>query len=504
MKSKHELYSLICNMDRSERGYFKKYAYKGGQKDSDILSLYEYISKNCKKLDFDNLEERCRKNFSNGKSYASSKKYLYDLILQVLVDYHKPKKYQQELLDQTRAANILIRKGMLKAAIKKLEAVIGKAMKYELFEVFFPALFSLATHYINNNESSKLKSLRLLHRNFLEKYIQYEEVLAVEYKFFEHCQNGIVKTEDKRRLLNKDIADLPLEFELRTNRAKLFYYDIQCMDAWMKGEPERIFINNQKKVKIYENEDLVDLRTKLILREYRGLINSSIAAQDYELALYYLERLELLEDPKDKSFFSYKMTSFYYLKLTFYLKQNMFDAAASLILQVKRFYNKYSLGTDTYAIGMVYLCSYLSLILDQFNEVLFWNAVFEEKFGHLKENLYKSEIKVMSVIVHYELDNYDYLPYLIRNLEREFNQKAEFHVYERIILKQIKKALRSIDKYELQEVYKETLNELLEKEDSEAFKYFIHAFDALNWLRAKIENKAFRQCLEVENESVLV
>lgn len=126
------------------------------------------------------------------------------------------------------------------------------------------------------------------------------------------------------------------------------------------------------------------------------------------------------------------------------------------------------------------------------------NNVLNDKKNLVKEDIY-SFAQILQLIIHLELKNFRYLPYVLASTKRFLKEKNRLYRFEVIFLKIITKIKSEmISNIELEEIlieYEPEINRLREdKFESLAFEYF----DFGAWLNSKILRKTY---LEVKKAS---
>jgi hypothetical protein len=132
-----ELFTLIHSLTTEEKGYFKKYAKRHTPAGNNYLTLFDAINK---QTVFE--EATLKRQF---KAYAGMKVYLFDMIMQALVVSETSPTLFDVILKGIIQVNILIKRGLLKRALKQLQAyklMATQAEQYGLLVLLLKIEFS--------------------------------------------------------------------------------------------------------------------------------------------------------------------------------------------------------------------------------------------------------------------------------------------------------------------------------------------------------------------------
>ncbi len=111
---------------------------------------------------------------------------------------------------------------------------------------------------------------------------------------------------------------------------------------------------------------------------------------------------------------------------------------------------------------------------------------------------------VVNIILHYEMNDYDLLEYLIRSAQRLLEKDKETHKFELLVITYIKRLIKADSAEEKRKLFIKLRNKLLfanlenyliafSRGTSE--KIILNTFDILSWLESKIEGRSFAAVL---------
>ena len=150
-------------------------------------------------------------------------------------------------------------------------------------------------------------------------------------------------------------------------------------------------------------------------------------------------------------------------------------------------------------IKFYFSAAYTLFAMSEFkNSLQFLNLILNDNEQQLRQDIY-SFARILNLLLHFELKNYDYLEYSSNSAIRHLNKTKRDHQIEKVFIKQIKKIARTTSPIETIPIYKETLgqiNILLENENENVILDYI---DIVSWLKSKISEEQF---LDIVKEDI--
>lgn len=143
--------------------------------------------------------------------------------------------------------------------------------------------------------------------------------------------------------------------------------------------------------------------------------------------------------------------------------------------------------------------SYLYFGADDFDNSLKWlNKIINDKELNIREDI-QCFARIINILVHYEMKNYDLIDYIIKSTKRYLSGKNKLLKFEQTFLSYIKKLINSKNEKDKIYVYEQMLFELtsLSKDDSEI--NLNDYFDFFAWLESKIKNKKFQDIVKAKS-----
>jgi hypothetical protein len=135
------------------------------------------------------------------------------------------------------------------------------------------------------------------------------------------------------------------------------------------------------------------------------------------------------------------------------------------------------------------------------NSLRWLNKVLNDNESNLRQDVY-SFARLFSLVIHYELENYDLLDYMVKSTGRFYQKRRkEYGIeykFEGIFLKYIKKLAKASDNKDKQLTIFTNLKAEMQIVVTEKYeKVALNYFDFISWVDSKIESRPF---MEIKRE----
>lgn len=498
------LFELIHSLSKSEKRYFKIYASRHtiGEENNGIR-IFNFID------DQNEFDEKAVHEHFKGEAFLNqfpiTKNRLYDQILNALDAFHASKNIDAQLYKMVHSIHILYEKGLYQHAEKELKKTKRLASKHSKTAV----LLQLA------NEEKKIietQAYQNASEKELQKHIQTTTDLTNQYNYFNQLwllksrlfmrlnQMGQARSEEdikQYKALNAELENIESPSKVDFECKYLFFHFKSAFHfAILENEESlayleknyTLFKEHPKKLKEHPNQ-YFSILTNLIHSASIKRDTRSIHKHLNELkAFQHQLKSKLTEDLNIKLFSSINS-----IELKVLNQEGSFKKASNLGEDIEEGLIKYMDELTPYR--KAYLAFNLAISYfgsEEFNLSLKWtNEILNNKELDQKEDIL-SFAHLLNLLIHYELDNRDLLPYAIKNTKRFLSKRKRSFKFETIFIKYLSKIINAEDKYEIEDFILKVDQEIAElKEDpfeSVAFDYF----DFHLWLKSKLKNKPFQ------------
>ncbi|MEO8210455.1 MAG: hypothetical protein ABI840_07830 [bacterium] len=502
--SSNELFNLIKSLSKSEKGYFKKFsALHTIGKENKYLKLFILIVK--QKI-YD--EKKIKKAFKGDgfvKQLPVAKNYLYKIILKSLNQYYSDSTISIKINNLFNASMILYRKGLLNESLKLLLKGKMLAYKYEKYESLIQIL-----------NLEKQITIGLQPRDYLDKLIGNSvEKTKVSKRIsnivtFDYDLNKVVVLYNSRRIIRNTedskaydkIMNKPRSRDERYAEefeSKLYFYhklvnynlaaadDIKAYDYVKKLA--RVLESNSEHIKEFTHEYVSVLNTCLVtilfLKKYDesdNIIKKLNSLKPLSLILQNRIRTITLNFMLNKS-----------------IKTGEFEMCLKIIPQIEDQLKLMPYESRKFHEEKInYSLSYIYLGLDNYEKALeYINKILDDRYGSTRIDLL-SFAHILNLIIHYELDSNELLPYIIKNTSRFLAGKKELYHVEREILNFFKTAPDLLTKKQRIDAFSDLRKKIINITKDPYERIALDYFDFISWVESKIAGKKFSDIVKAK------
>lgn len=502
MKSSEHLFELIKSLNKSEKGYFKKFSsmHTMGEK-NNYIKLFDAIEKqkqyNEKKLLQFFKEESFINNFSVAKAY------LYDIILQSLESFHK--NIDSQLRSYLHRTEILFEKGLYKQCDKLVSKALEIALQYEShstqIELWkFKIKLMLAQSFLNVTEKELEEAYQKMFQA-IEEYKNSHEYNRLVYKFQTRIiKQGHLRNIDDLTEYNILINDSLFQTEEKalSFQAKYNFYLLHCNYSFAKRDFHNAYNYAQKIIQLMESNPLQITKHP---KEYAFILINLIIIQldikkysEIPSVINKLKTIPITAKIKSKELKSQFLLHAYVMELELYNETGQFNKGIKLIGDIQNNFNLLNKGDE---INLYYIIAYTHVGAENYRAAnIYINKILNNMAIDVRNDL-QCFARILSLIIHYELNNQDLLEYTVKSTYRYLCKRKKLYQYETLFFHFIKKRTRAIEsKKELIEAFKKLKKELeiIIKDPFE--KRALDYFDLISWLESKIKNRPFAEVVK--------
>jgi len=498
-----KLFLLIKSLNGMEKRYFKLAVSVHKKTDAkNYMRLFNAISKQKKYND-----PELRKEFAGEKilkRFDMSKNYLYRLLLNTLQNFHRASSVEQDLMNLLSRANILYNKMLYKSCSEVLEKARKLAKRYEYYEILIQVMQMLIRVAMAEKRDTRytegLHNEHALALENVQRANEYRKMYHQLYTFFAKKGNDLRVPGLKKQY--KQFLEHPLlSGKVKPNgyEEKNYYFLTNGLCYFCMGEVDKSYDHTQLQLKVIND---YPERIKEDPDTYITALNSVIF---YGSVLYKIKEAEevfkklqqflfLLPAKQHKLFIAYdNMMALY---LTAGLFREGLTYADKVSEELKLFEDK------------VFASNKVSLYHDMFY-IYFGCRRYEDSLGWLNKLLNETTLgvrediqvtaRLTNLVLHYELKNFDLLPYLLRRTYGFLLKRKRLNKLEKVLLKFIAKMLRvnPDDKKLMISLFieiKEALEQVTRKPDEA--RVLTEYFDYISWLESKITNRPFEKIVK--------
>jgi hypothetical protein len=505
-RSKDELFQLIKTLEKAEKRNFKLYVKRNSaQEDLKIILLFDALDK----MEQYDEELLLRKHKTIKKQQLSNlKAHLYKQILGSLRIIRDDDNIDIQLHEQMDYARILYNKGLYTQSLKVLSRTKEMARSYNQITFWLQALFF----------EKKIESLHIT-RSFENR----AEELSRE-----------VNELDDRLVMVGKLSNLALQlygWYIRMGHAR-DKKDVEAVKAFFenhlpegasgfKGFYERLYLHQsyawygfilqdfllyykscQRWVDLFEKEPFMKkVESQQYIKGMHNLLNAHFMLQNHSKfneALHEFENFYKSREANNND--NNRVQTFVYLyiaKINKHFMDGSFSQGIKLVPHIEEKLEEHELLLDRHRVLIFYYkiaCLYFGAgnfdkTIEYLNKIINWKV-------DLRTDL-QCYARLLHLIAHYELGNYEILEYLIKSVYRFMAKMQNLSVVEKEIFKFLQQAFR-MNRTQIRLAFEQLRDKLLKYEanplESRSFMYL----DFISWLDSKIENVPVQDVIRIK------
>ncbi len=503
MKPSDELYKLIKSLSKAEKIYFKKFSKRHviGQQNK-YVKLFDMIEKQKGAYNEDEIIDSFRGDKFVNQIHVA-KNYLFGLLLKALADFYSDKDTNFNLYDYLKKIRILIDKSMVKSAAKliyKAKVIAKHSHNDEALYKLLEIESSLAAKDYTVESQKQLEKINELKSESL-KQIQNTSI----YRSINYVLNLITarwsygrNPEDIKKI--KSILNDPLikneknavgytsKYELYSMKAHIYRFLLD--DANSLSYRKRIIDLMEK------YPETIRKNPEQYIAKLHNFINYALGtemgvAKGYPIKDYLKKMKKHMEaviasrkSPGVKS-----MSWFYYyqMQIGYYYATVNKDGFNNTLQQITAGIGIFKDSVSTrFLLNMYYYCSFMNFEFESYDESLRWLTLFiNHKNAAHNEEIYHT-LMIFSIILHYELGNYELADSLINNTKRYYRKEAKLYESEKVLLQFLRRLLSTNDKKDIKNIFGQLKIELAVLSSKDSEKRFLNAFDFGRWVDKKL------------------
>jgi hypothetical protein len=503
-RSTDSLFQLIKSLEKSEKRNFKLYVNRNSSSEElKIVQLFDALDK------MEDYDEAIllKKNPEIKKQQLSNlKAHLYKQILASLRLINDESNIDIVLHEQMDHARILYNKGLYLQSLKVLDKLKEQAKSKNQFTYLQQALFfekNIEGLYITRSMQDRADQLSKEADEVSEALSLVSQLSNLSLQLYSryikdgHARNEKEDVEVQQYFKEKlgDKANLCKSFY-----EKLYLYQCYCWAAFIRQDFLQYYRYTQKWVNLFEEEPyMIEIETGHYIKGMHNLMGSHFDLGNHQKLTEALHRFKLFCDSKIvEQNINNKIQCFVYYNISLLNKhflEGSFTKGLQLVPEIEEKLNEYWLYLDRHRILVFYYkiaCLYFGSgdyehTIDYLNKIINWKV-------DLRSDL-QCYSRLLHLIAHYELGNYEILDHLIKSVYRFMAKMQNLSIVEEEIFKFIRNSFHlsvTVIKPELEKLLIKLKHYQSNRFETRAFMYL----DIISWLESKLENTPVQDVLK--------
>lgn len=496
------LFQLIHTLEKAEKRHFKLYIKRSSAKeDLKVIQLFDALDK------MEDYDERIilKKIPSLTKpQLANLKTHLYKEVLASLRLLRASDNIDLQLSELLDHARILYNKGLKIQSLRILEKAKEQARHHSKFNTLVQILSLEKKIEILHITRSPVEKTQLLAEEsseigrHIDRVTRLSNLALLLYRWY--VLNGHSRDkEDEKDIRAYFKEQLPRDIEQVSGfYEKLYLYQSYCWYAFIRQDFLMYYRYAQKWVDLFEAEPILkSVETGHYIKGVHTLLNAHFDLRNFRLFDETMRDFMAFESSEvAQKYDNFRTHTSLYIttaKINGYLMKGSFIEGVQLIPEIERKLKEYALYVDHHRI-VVFNYKFASLYFGAGN--------YEKAIDYLQEIINSpidlridlhSYARLLHLICHYELGNYDILDSLVKAVHRFMLRMKNLTVVEEKIFRFIKK--NYISPQDIKEGLKHLLEDIrhLEKNrhETRAFAYL----DIISWVESKVHHSTMQEVI---------
>ncbi|MDB5207402.1 MAG: hypothetical protein JWR72_2477 [Flavisolibacter sp.] len=490
------LFQLIQSLQKGEKRNFKLYIQRNSSNENlKIVELFDVLDK---MNVYDENMVLAKMEGLKKDQLANRKAHLYKQLLASLRLLETSDNIDLQLHEQIDYARILYNRGLYLQSLKILDKTKETARAHNQYSFLVQILFlekKIESLHITRSLQDRSRQLTLEANEVIENIALITQLSNLSLELYGwyinngHARNekdGQSVTEFLQQSLPPDTADVTGFYP------RLYLYQSYCWYAFIMQDYLMYYRYTQKWVDLFHAEPLMmEIETANYIKGLHNLISAHFDLKNYDKFDKTLAQFELFagsETVTRSENNSIQVFVYLYIaKINRHFLHGSFNEGLVLVPEIVNKLKEYALYLDRHRV-LVFYYKIASLYFgsgDYENTVVYLSKIINWKVD-LRNDL-QCYARLLHLIAHYELGNYDLLEYLVKSVYRFMAKMQNLGAVEEEIFGFLRRSFQ-LSAAQLKPEFAKLLDRLKQYEnnrfETRAFAYL----DIISWLQSKINN----------------
>lgn len=508
-RSTDALFQLIRSLQKSEKRNFKLYVKRNTTTgDLKVVQLFDLLDK-MPAYDEDVLLNKSKT--IKKQQLPNIKAHLYRQILSSLRLLESNANIDIQLHEQLDYAKILYNKGLYHQSLRLLEK-IKDAAKVNCWHSFLAEVLELEkkieTLHITRSMEDRADELTAEVNETNTHVLKQSQLSNLALKLYSwYIKNGFARNqEDEKEIVDYFQKNLTPEIQKPEGfYEKLFFDQSYCWYAFIRQDFLLYYRYTQKWVNLFdEHPQMLRMETGNYIKGMHNLLNAHFNLRNYRAFKKTLDEFERFSHSEIISLNdNNKIQVFVYLyiaKINYHFLKGTFKEGIRLVPEIEARLEEYELYLDQHrTLIFYYKIASLYFGAGDFDKAIDYLNLIINRRVSLRNDL-QCYARLLHLIAHYELGNFQLLEYLIKSVYRFMAKMQNLSAVEEEIFKFIRNSFY-LSSREIKPAFKQLLMKI---EQFESSKFETRAFaylDIISWLESKVYDKPVYEVIREKFEA---
>src|ERR1700733_6187785 len=449
-RSSDSLFQLIKSLEKSEKRNFKLYIKRNSaSEDLKSIQLFDALDK---MEEYDEALLLSRNKGIRKQQLSNAKAHLYREILSSLRLIRQEDNIDIQLHEQLDYARILYNKGLYLQSLRTLDRIKENARAHHQLTFLQQVLFfekTIESLHITRSMQDRADQLAGEVDEVNERLRLISRLSNLSLQLYSwYIRNGVARNEkDEKAVQEYFEKNMPADLSGCVGfYEKLYQYQSYCWYAFIRQDFLLYYRYTQKWVDLFEKEPfMVTVETSQYIKGMHNLLGAHFDLLNDQKFLETLKPLEpFSHSDLVQNNVNNRIQTFVYLyisKLNQHFIDGTFTEGLTLVPYIEDKLKEYWIYLDRHRILVFYYkiaCLYFGSgdygkTVDYLNKIINW------KVDNLRTDL-QCYSRLLHLIAHYELGNFDLLEYLIKSVYRFMAKMENLSRVEEEIFRFLKKS----------------------------------------------------------------
>jgi hypothetical protein len=494
-RSTDALFQLVKSLKKSEKRNFKLYVkrnYAAGA-DLKIIHLFDALDA---MLEYDEVVLLKKKGAITKTQLSNVKAHLYKELLASIRLLESHDNIDIQLHEQLDYARILYNKGLYLQSLKLLDKIKEQARCHHQHSFLLQVLFlekKIEALHITRSMEDRAGTLADESNRVTQSLQMISELSNLSLQLYGwYINNGHARNR-KDELAVKAFFSQNLSFDIKQVSgfyAKLYLYQSYCWYAFIRQDLLMYYRYTQKWVDLFHSDEvMIGVETAHYIKGMHNLLSAHFDLQNFERFNTELKRFETFAASETAALNdNNRIQAFVYLsiaRINQHFLEGTFTKGLQLVPEIEKGLSDYQLYLDRHRILVFYY---------KFASLYFGSALYDQAIDYLNKiinwkvdlrNDLQCYARLLHLIAHYELGNFQLLEYLIKSVYRFMAKMENLSLVEEEVFRFLRRSF-NLTPAKLKPEFKKLLDKLKQQQtnrfETRAFMYL----DIISWLESKI------------------
>jgi hypothetical protein len=489
------LFKLVKSLTKAEKRNFKLYVNRTSSgEDTKFLRLFEIVDKQTEYNEEDILSKTRKITPSQ---LPNIKANLTRHILVSLQQLARQSDAEIMLRQQLDFAKILYNKALYRQALITLEKAKQQALKFHRSLLYYEMVEfekQIESQYITRSIGNRAEEISEESDNLSKRLSlgnAFSNLSIRLYGFY--LKDGYVRDEeDQIRLTEFFHSNLPrFKAEELGYHEKLFLYQAHVWYYLMMQDFLMVYRYSLKWVDLFKDQpELMNSQTDMYLKGMNNLLDGLQFIRDFNRYEHVFKELESLKINKNVQLTRNEeilLHQYYYTHfINWHFLEGTFTEGVEMVPEMDAFIHENSINLDNHIILVFYYkiaCLYFGSG-DHKNTLKYLNEVINYKDQDLRSDL-QCFARILNLITHYEMENYDLMDYLIKSTYRFLVKMEDMHRVQKQIIIFLRRLPDTRDQ-KLTDAFRGLIEDLKKLQSDPYEKRAFLYLDIISWLESKV------------------